>query len=311
MNVPMNRPIVTWVTQSWRKRYRRRGPNSVATIDSTSRATEKISASTVATAPIIADRIARASSMLPIVSHDGMWMIPFESRTSGTRGRPNRPMAARDTRRGIRHRFTSRCEGSFTRRGSSMRRLYRANGPPLKSFRSPPWYEVLVLDVRALLSLASPPLVRVQLLRARDPHARRSCAPGGASLSRVHGRVGGDAAVARGHRLRGACVLVLAVRTGRPRGPPPGRAHPFATNRRPLARVHRPQPGVPRVALSRRGDATPGGRPVHAGRPVAGHRRRLGKGRFRRPGAGGRSFHRPGRSGTGKALCGPPLVELE
>src|ERR1019366_3554207 len=47
MNVPMNRPIVTWVTQSWRKRYRRRGPNSVATIDSTSRATEKISARVV------------------------------------------------------------------------------------------------------------------------------------------------------------------------------------------------------------------------------------------------------------------------
>ena len=75
MNVPMNRPIVAWVTQSWRKRYRRRGPNSVATIDSTSRATEKIRASTVATAPIIADRIARASSMLPIVNHDGMWMM--------------------------------------------------------------------------------------------------------------------------------------------------------------------------------------------------------------------------------------------
>jgi hypothetical protein len=44
----------------------------VETIDSTSSPTEKISASTVATAPIIADRIARASSMLPIVNHDGM-----------------------------------------------------------------------------------------------------------------------------------------------------------------------------------------------------------------------------------------------
>jgi hypothetical protein len=41
-------------------------------MDSTSRATEKISARTVATAPIIADRIARSSSMLPIVNHEGM-----------------------------------------------------------------------------------------------------------------------------------------------------------------------------------------------------------------------------------------------
>jgi hypothetical protein len=48
------------------------GPKSVATIDRTSNATEKMSARTVLTDPSIALRIARASSMLPIVSHDGM-----------------------------------------------------------------------------------------------------------------------------------------------------------------------------------------------------------------------------------------------
>jgi len=36
-------------------RESRRGPNNVETMDSTSRATEKMSASTVATAPIMAD----------------------------------------------------------------------------------------------------------------------------------------------------------------------------------------------------------------------------------------------------------------
>jgi hypothetical protein len=44
----------------------------LATIDSTSSATEKISASTVLTQPIMALRMARASSMLPIESHSGM-----------------------------------------------------------------------------------------------------------------------------------------------------------------------------------------------------------------------------------------------
>ena len=144
---------------------------------------------------------------------------------------------------------------------------------------------------------------------ARTPGG--SCTRGRAALPGVYRRVGGDAAVTGGHRLGGACVLVLAVRTGRPRGPPPWRAHPPATDRRPLARVHRPQPGVPRVTLPLRRYGAPGGRPLHAGRPVAGHRRRFGKGRFRRPGAGGRSFHRQGRSGTGKAFCRHPLAQLE
>jgi DDE domain len=48
------------------------GPKSVATIDITSKATEKMSARTVATDPSMADRIALASSMRPIVSQAGM-----------------------------------------------------------------------------------------------------------------------------------------------------------------------------------------------------------------------------------------------
>ena len=67
----MKSPIVTCVTQSLRKRCRSRGPKSVATIDRTSSETEKMSARTVLTQLSIAARIARASSMDPIVTHGG------------------------------------------------------------------------------------------------------------------------------------------------------------------------------------------------------------------------------------------------
>lgn len=66
-----------------------------------------MSASTVLTHPSIADRMARASSMLPIVNQTGMWMTPTASRTSGTIVRQKSATLAIDSASGIFQRFTS------------------------------------------------------------------------------------------------------------------------------------------------------------------------------------------------------------
>ena len=62
------------MVRSRRKYGIRRGPNWLAAIEKTSRVTEKISASTVLTAPRLAPRIALASSTLPTESQDGSTM---------------------------------------------------------------------------------------------------------------------------------------------------------------------------------------------------------------------------------------------
>ena len=105
----MNRPIVACVTQSRRNRYSSRGPKSVATIERTSSATEKISARTVLTQLSIALRMARASSMPPIVSHTGRWMYPSASSVSGIIVSPKSAMLASESPSGIRQRLTFDC----------------------------------------------------------------------------------------------------------------------------------------------------------------------------------------------------------
>jgi len=75
-------------------------------MERTSSATEKMSASTVLTQPSIALRIARASSMPPIVSQAGRWMSPSASIPSGTMVIPKSATAASDRPSGIFQRLT-------------------------------------------------------------------------------------------------------------------------------------------------------------------------------------------------------------
>src|ERR1022692_2895822 len=59
--------------------------------------------------------------MLPMVSHDGMRMMPNLSRMSGIRVIPNNATAASESCSGIRHKFMSRCERSLVARGAGIR----------------------------------------------------------------------------------------------------------------------------------------------------------------------------------------------
>ena len=71
--------------------------------------------------------------MPPMVSHDGMWMTPYLSRTSGISVTPNSARAASDIRRGMRHRLTSRCERAGRgRRSEHWGPFYRVNAGRLK-----------------------------------------------------------------------------------------------------------------------------------------------------------------------------------